>query len=54
MKKENLTEEKIKSRWTQMEEMNQIWDKLSERKKGYLEGCMNTTIALARETKTAS
>lgn len=47
MKKENLTEEKVKQRWTQMEEMNQIWDKLTEREKGYLEGSMNTVIALA-------
>lgn len=47
MKKETLTEEKAKQRWQQMEEMNQIWDKLSERQKGYLDGCMNTVIALA-------
>lgn len=54
MKKEILTEEKIKNRWTQMEEMNQIWDKLSERQKGYLDGCMNTVIAMAeQEQKTA-
>ena len=54
MKKEILTEEKIKNRWTQMEEMNQIWDKLSERQKGYLDGCMDTVIAMAgQEQKTA-
>lgn len=47
MKKENLTEEKVKQRWIQMEEMNRIWDKLSERQKGYMEGSMNTVIALA-------
>ena len=34
MKKEILTKEKVEKRWTQMEEMNQIWDKLSEREKG--------------------
>ena len=47
MKKETLTEEKVKQRWQQMEEMNQIWETLSEREKGYLEGSMNTVIALA-------
>lgn len=47
MKKEDLTEEKIKERWKQMEEMNAIWDCLTERQKGYLDGCMNTVIALA-------
>lgn len=53
MKKETLTEEKVKQRWQQMEEMNQIWETLSEREKGYLEGSMNTVIALAG-TKVAS
>ena len=47
MKKEDLTEEKIKERWKQMEEMNAVWDCLTERQKGYLDGCMNTVIALA-------
>jgi hypothetical protein len=47
MMKEILTEEKVKQRWQQMEEMNAIWDYLTERQKGYLEGSMNTVIALA-------
>lgn len=47
MIKEILTEEKVKQRWKQMEEMNAIWDRLTERQKGYLDGCMNTVIALA-------
>ena len=47
MMKEILTEEKVKQRWQQMEEMNAIWDRLTERQKGYLEGSMNTVIALA-------
>lgn len=47
MMKEILTEEKVKQRWQQMEEMNAIWDHLTERQKGYLEGSMNTVIALA-------
>lgn len=47
MMKEILTEEKVKQRWQQMEEMNAIWDCLTERQKGYLDGCMNTVIALA-------
>ena len=47
MMKEMLTEEKVKQRWQQMEEMNTIWDRLTERQKGYLDGCMNTVIALA-------
>lgn len=46
MMKEILTEEKVKQRWQQMEEMNAIWDCLTERQKGYLDGCMNTVIAL--------
>ena len=41
MMKEILTEEKVKQRW------QQIWDYLTERQKGYLEGSMNTVIALA-------
>ena len=53
MKKETLTEEKIKERWRQMEEMNAIWDALSERQKGYLDGCMSTIAALAGKEKTA-
>ena len=51
MAKEILLEEKIKRRWAQMEEMNQIWDKLSERQKGYLDGCMSTVIALSASHK---
>lgn len=47
MMKEILTEEKVKQRWQQMEEMNAIWDCLTERQKGYLDGCMNTVIVLA-------
>ena len=47
MMKEILTEEKVKQRWQQMEEMNAIWDCLTERQKGYLDGCMNTVITLA-------
>ena len=47
MMKEILTEEKVKQRWQQMEEMNAIWDYLTERQKGYLEGIMNTVISLA-------
>ncbi len=47
MKKETLTEEKVKQRWQQMEEMNRIWETLSERQKGYMEGSMNTAITLA-------
>lgn len=47
MMKEILTEEKVKQRQQQMEEMNAIWDCLTERQKGYLDGCMNTVIALA-------
>ena len=47
MMKETLTEEKVKERWQQMKEMNTIWDHLTERQKGYLDGCMNTVIALA-------
>ena len=43
MMKEILTEEKAKQRWQQMEEMNAIWDCLTERQKG----SMNTVIALA-------
>lgn len=46
MMKEILTEEKVKQRWQQMEEMNAIWDYLTERQQGYLDGCMNTVIAL--------
>lgn len=42
MAKEILSEEKVKKRWTQMEEMNRIWEKLSERQKGYLDGCMSS------------
>ena len=37
MMKEILTEEKVKQRWQQMEEMNAIWDCLTERQKGYLD-----------------
>lgn len=33
MKKEILTEEKVKQRWQQMEEMDKIWNNLSEREK---------------------
>ena len=51
MMKENLTEEKVKQRWQQMEEMNTIWDQLTERQKGYLDGCMNTVIALAEQKR---
>lgn len=51
MKNENITKEKLKKRWAQMEEMNAIWDTLTERQKGYLDGCMNTAIALAGEKK---
>jgi len=47
MMKEILTDEKVKKRWQQMEKMNAIWDHLTERQKGYLDGCMNTVIALA-------
>ena len=47
MMKVILTEEKATQRWQQMEEMNAIWDCLTERQKGYLEGSMNTVIALA-------
>ena len=47
MKEILTTEEKVKQRWKQMEEMNAIWDRLTERQKGYLDGCMNTVIALA-------
>ena len=47
MKKEILTEEKVKQRWQQMEEMDKIWNNLSEREKGYMDGCMNTIVALA-------
>lgn len=50
MMKEILTE-KVKQRWQQMEEMNAIWDCLTERQKGYLDGCMNTVIALAEESQ---
>lgn len=42
-----IAKEKVKQRWQQMEEMNAIWDRLTERQKGYLDGCMNTVIALA-------
>lgn len=45
MMKEILTEEKVKQRWQQMEEMNAIWDCLTERQKGYLDGCMNGQYA---------
>ena len=38
MKKEILTEEKVKQRWQQMEEMDKIWNNLSEREKGYMDG----------------
>ena len=51
MKKENLTEEKIKERWKQMEEMIAIWDALTERQKGYLDGCMATVAALAGQKR---
>ena len=51
MMKEILTEEKVKQRWQQMEEMNAIWDCLTERQKGYLDGCMNTVIASRRRTE---
>ena len=51
MKNEIITEEKLKKRWMQMEEMDAIWDTLTERQKGYLDGCMNTTIAFAGEKK---
>ena len=51
MMKEILTEEKVKQRWQQMEEMNMIWDHLTEREKGYLDGCMNTVIALASQKR---
>ena len=54
MKKEILTKEKVEKRWALMEDMNQIWDKLSEREKGYLVGCMKTVIALASQAKVAS
>ena len=33
MKKEILTEEKVKQRWQQMKEMDKIWNNLSEREK---------------------
>lgn len=51
MKKEILTEEKVKQRWQQMEEMDKIWNNLSEREKGYMDGCMNTIVALAQARK---
>ena len=51
MKKEILTEEKVKQRWQQMKEMDKIWNNLSEREKGYMDGCMNTIVALAQARK---
>lgn len=51
MKKEILTEEKVKQRWQQMEEMDKIWNNLSEREKGYMDGCMNTIVALTQARK---
>lgn len=46
MTEKNITEETLKKRWGQMEEMNEIWDRLPDRQKGYLEGCMNTIAAI--------
>jgi hypothetical protein len=53
MKKGNITEEKIKKRWAQMEEMNMIFNQSDAWTQGYLRGCMATAAAMADQEKRA-
>ena len=53
MKKGNITEQKIKKRWAQMEEMNMIFNQSDAWTQGYLRGCMATAAAMADQEKRA-
>ena len=51
--KEILTEEKVKQRWQQMEEMDEIFHQNDAWTQGYLRGCMVTVVAMADQEKRA-
>ena len=53
MMKEILTEEKLKKRWQQMEEMNKIFNQNDEWTQGYLKGCAVTAAVLGHQEKRA-
>lgn len=53
MMKEALTEEKIKKRFQQMEEMDKIFNQNDAWTQGYLRGCMVTAAAMADQEKRA-
>ena len=53
MMKEILTEEKVKQRWQQMEEMDEIFHQNDAWTQGYLRGCMVTVVAMADQEKRA-
>ena len=44
-------EKKIKKRCEQVDEMNKIREQLTEREKGYLDGCIHTVAALASQKR---
>lgn len=51
MKKQEMTREKIKKRCEQINEMSKIREQLTEREKGYLDGCIHTVAALASQKR---
>lgn len=53
MMKETLTEEKLKKRFQQMEEMDKIFNQNDAWTQGYLKGCMATVAAIADQEKRA-
>ncbi len=44
-------EKKIKKRCEQVDEMSKIREQLTEREKGYLDGCIHTVAALASQKR---
>ena len=44
MKEQEMTREKIKKRCEQVDEMSKIREQLTEREKGYLDGCIHTCL----------
>ncbi len=51
MKEQEITREKIKKRCEQIDEMSKIREQLTEREKGYLDGCIHTVAALASQKR---
>ena len=51
MKKQEMTREKIKKRCEQVDERSKIREQLTEREKGYLDGCIHTVAALASQKR---